>query len=57
MNKKLMNYYVVKMGRIRTRLKTGLKTKTEQQNRLMRSHEYLGGYYRKHINSANTWHV
>lgn len=31
--------------------------KTEQQNRCMRSHEYLGGYYRKHINNSNTWHV
>lgn len=39
------------------RLKTDLKNKTEQQNRCMRPHEYLGGYYRKHINNSNTWHV
>lgn len=43
------------------RLKTDLKNKTEQQNRHIRSHEYLGGYlggyYRKHINNSNTRHV
>lgn len=57
MNKKRINYYVVKLERIRMRLKTDLKNKTEQQNRCMRSHEYLGGYYRKQINDSNTWHV